>query len=95
MKTVARVGAVVSFTFFFLPAVSLFYQANANDLLAFVLVRVARAGRDDNGLARTGGLPPASGEEARPAGQHLEPLLHRGMDVRRHPAARLDPHLDL
>jgi hypothetical protein len=37
MKTLARVGAILSFSFFLLPGTWLLNQANSRDLLAFVL----------------------------------------------------------
>lgn len=68
---------------------------DVGDLVARVAEGVARTRWHDDGLARTGGPPLAAGEEARAACHDLEALLHRGMNMRRHAAARLDPHVDV
>ena len=48
----------------------------------------------DDRLAGPGGRPLTPGQQAQLAREQLEALLHRGMDVGRNAAARLDPHLD-
>jgi hypothetical protein len=46
------------------------------------LDRGAACGREDHGSPRAGGLPPPAGQEARMAGENLEALRRRGIDLR-------------
>ncbi len=69
--------------------------AHVGDRVAPIAVGVAGAGGHDDGLVRAGADPRLAGEELGAAVEHREALLHRRVDVRRHAAAGLDPHLDM
>jgi hypothetical protein len=69
--------------------------AHVHRLGGLVAVGVADAGGHDDLVARRAAPPVAAGEQARVTGQHVEALLHGGVDVRRDAAPRIDPRLDV
>jgi len=63
-------------------------------LIAPVSIRMAGTRRHYDDLPGTGALPLAAAEEFSGSGQHLEALLHPGVDVWRHSTRPINPYLN-